>query len=312
MTHPRDDEELLDALGEGFVEAGARPRFPEIPRWVRVANTPDVSLPSVPQLRAHRATGPMVIDGRLDEADWATADWSAPFGRIASGVTASPETRVAFLWDDEALYAGYRVEDHDIRATTTRHHEHVYLKDDDVELFVAGTSTYFELGINPINTIYEIGWTWLEPLVRRGDLDAIERLMRVNDQFYYARRDGEGLGRIADLGWELPGLRRAVRVDGVINVPEVRDEGWTVELALPWAGLATLIQELAGPRRIGDRVVVQAYRAHHPRTDPEADARMAAGFPGASQWVGATLSPMGNGNVHNPERWVRLELAEGV
>ena len=112
------------------------------------------------------------------------------------------------------------------------------------ELFVAGERTYYELGINPINTIYEIGWTWLEPLVREQDFDAIERLMRVNDQFYYARRDGERLGRIADLGWELPGLRRAVRVDGAINAPEVRDAGWTVEFALPWAGLATLIPEL--------------------------------------------------------------------
>ena len=179
-----------------------------------------------------------------------------------------------------------------------------------MELFVAGERTYYELGINPINTIYEIGWTWLEPLVREGDFDALERLMLVNDQFYYARRDGERLGRLADLGWELPGLRKAVRVDGAINAPDVRDEGWTVEFALPWAGLATLIPELAGPRAVGDRVTVQAYRAHHPRTDPAADARMAAQFAGSSEWFGTTLSAMGNGNVHNPERWVRLELAE--
>ncbi len=307
---PRDDEQLLEALGDGFLEAGARARWPEIPRWVRVANVPDRPLPPVPQLVAHRATGPIEVDGRLAEPDWARADWSAPFGHIASGEPATPETRVAFLWDDTMLYAGYRVEHHDIRAMTTRHHEHVYVKDDDVELFVAGQGTYYELGINPINTIYQIGWTWLEPLVARGDFEAIERLMRVNDQFYYARRDGERLGRIADLGWELPGIRRAARVDGVINVPEIRDEGWTVTFGLPWDGLATLIPELAGPRRAGDRVTVQAYRAHHPHTDAEADARMAAQFPGSSQWLGTTLSPMGTGNVHNPERWVRLELAD--
>lgn len=310
MTQPRDDEQMLDALGDGFVEAGARPRYPEIPRWVRVANVPDVPLPPVPALRASRTTGPIVVDGRLDEPDWARADWSAPFGRIASGIAASPETRVAFLWDDEALYAGYRVEHHDIRAMTTRHHEHVYVKDDDVELFVAGEGTYYELGINPINTIYEIGWTWLEPLVEARDFDALERLMLVNDQFYYARRGGERLGRLADLGWELPGLRRAVRVDGAINAPDVRDAGWTVEFALPWAGLATHIAELAGPRQAGDRVTIQAYRAHHPRRDPEADARMAAEFPGGSEWYGTTLSAMGNGNVHNPERWVSLELID--
>jgi len=302
---------LLDALGDGFLGAGTRrlPQFDEIPRWARVANVPDLELPAVPRLRARRATGPIVVDGALKESDWETAEWSPVFGRIASGVPSSPATQVAFLWDDEALYAGYRVEHHDIRGTTTRHHEHVYVKDDDVELFVAGAGTYYELGINPINTIYEIGWTWLEPLVRAADFDALERLMLVNDQFYYARRDGERLGRVADLGWELPGLRTAVRVDGAINAPDVRDEGWTVEFALPWAGLATHIPELAGPRAVGDRVMIQAYRAHHPRTDPAADARMATQFAGSSEWFGTTLSAMGNGNVHNPERWVRLELA---
>lgn len=302
------DEALRDALGDGFLGAGTRPRFPEIPRWARVANVPDRPLPAVPRLRARRTTGPITVDGALREPDWEAAEWSPVFGRIATGEPSSPETRVAFLWDDDALYAGYRVEHHDIRAATTRHHEHVYVKDDDVELFVAGERTYYELGINPINTIYEIGWTWLEPLVREQDLDALERLMLVNDQFYYARRAGEGLGRLADLGWELPGLRTAVRVDGAINAPHVRDKGWSVEFGLPWAGLATHIPELAGPRRAGDRVTVQAYRAHHPRTDPVADARVAAQFEGSSEWFGTTLSAMGNGNVHNPERWVHLEL----
>jgi len=304
------DPALTDALGDGFLGAGTRPRFPEIPRWARVANVPDGPLPPIPDLRARRARGPIAVDGRLAGRDWEEAEWSPPFGLIASGAEAEPETRVAFLWDDETLYAGYRVEHHDIRAATTRHHEHVYVRDDDVELFVAGSRTYYEMGINPINTIYEIGWTWLEPLVEARDFDALERLMLVNDQFYYARRAGERIGRLADLGWELPGLRRAVRVDGAINAPEVRDEGWSVELALPWAGLATLIPELAGPKRAGDRVVIQAYRAHHPHRDAEADARMAAQFPGSSEWFGTTLSAMGNGNVHNPERWVSLELID--
>jgi hypothetical protein len=304
------DPALTEALGDGFLGAGTRPQFPEIPRWARVANVPDGPLPPIPALSAHRVTGSIVVDGALSEPGWTTADWSDPFGFIASGEPASPDCRVAFLWDDTALYAGYRVEQHDIRAYTTRHHEHVYVKDDDVELFVAGAGTYYELGINPINTIYEIGWTWLEPLVEARDFDALERLMLVNDQFYYARRAGERIGRLADLGWELPGLRRAVRVDGAINAPDVLDVGWTVELALPWAGLATHIPELAGLRRAGDRVTIQAYRAHHPRRDPEADARMAAQFPGSSEWYGTTLSAMGNGNVHNPERWVSLELID--
>ncbi|MFN8621224.1 MAG: carbohydrate-binding family 9-like protein [Chloroflexota bacterium] len=301
-------DELLEVLGDGFLDGGARPRFPEIPRWVRVADVPQgVELPPIPRLVARRATGPITVDGALSEPDWAAADWSGPFGAITSGEPSTPETRVAFLWDDEALYAGYRVEQHDIRAYTTRHHEHVYVKDDDAELFVGGEGRYFEIGINPVNTIYEIGWYWLEPLVRAQDFDMIEALMRVNDQFYYARRGGERLGRLADLGWELPGLERAVRVDGAINAPHVRDNGWTVEFKLPWAGLATLMPEHAR-HRAGDVLRVQAYRAFHARTDPALDAKFAAQFPGSTHWSSHTLSAMGSENVHNPERWAFLEL----
>lgn len=305
------DQGLLDALGDGFLEAGQRqaPQFRDIPRWVRVANVPDVPLPPVPRLRAHRAPSPIVVDGALTEPAWLDAEWSPAFGLIATGAPASPAAQVAFLWDETALYAGYRVEQADIRATTTRHHEHVYVTDDDVELFVAGPRNYYELGINPINIIYEIGWHWLEPLVAAGDYDALERVMRIDQQFYYARRDGEGLGRVADLAWELPGLRHAVRVDGAVNAPDFLDVGWAAEFALPWSGLRTLIPELPQPVP-GTVVRVQAYRAHHPRRDPVADARMAAQFPGSSEWYGTTLAAMGNGNVHNPERWAHLELIE--
>ncbi len=302
------DIDPSETMGDGFVGVGHRPRFPEIPRWAQVADVPAGPLPQVPSLVARRATSPISVDGALVEPDWATADWSAPFGQIADGVPLGPSTSVAFLWDDTALYVGYRVEDHDIRAATTRHHEHVYLRDDDVEVFVADGGTYYELGLNAINTIYEIGWTWLEPLVRAQDFDRLETLLRVDDQFYYARRGGEGLGRLADLGWELPGLRHAVRIDGAVNAPEVRDEGWTVELALPWAGLGTLMPRFRTVPVGGEQVLVQTYRAHHPHDDPEADARMDRDWPGGTHYYGTTLSAMGNTNVHNPERWVHLRL----
>ena len=162
------------------------------------------------------------------------------------------------------------------------------MRDDDVELFVAGPSTYYELGINPINTIYEIRWTWLEALVERRDFSALEALLKVDDQFYYAARGGERLGRLADLGWEMPGLRHAVRIDGAVNAPDVRD--------------------VSLPPKPGDSLVVQAYRAYHPHDDAAADARMAATWPGASAYSGSCLSTMGNTNIHNPERWPRLRF----
>ena len=180
--------------------------------------------------------------------------------------------------------------------------------DDDVELFVSDAGNYYELGLNAINTIYEIGWTWLEALVDARDYARLEALLKVDDQLYYAARAGERLGRLADLGWELPGLQHAIDIDGAVNAPAVRDRGWTVELALPWAGLATLMPRFGAPPAAGDTIRIQAYRAHHPRDDPAADALMARHWPGATHYHGNTLSAMGNTNVHNPERWVDLAL----
>lgn len=278
-------------------------RFPEIPRAVQVADVPDRPLPAVPQYRCHRVSEPLVVDGRLDEAVWSRAEWSARFGRIGDGHENGLDTRMALLWDDTHLYAAYRVEDHDIRGTVSRHHEHVYVYDDDVEIFVHGPDGYYELGVNPINTVYEIKWTWLEKVIAAGDHEHLDRLLRLQDALYYAPRGGERYGRIADLNWELPGLQHAVQVDGTINTPALRDEGWTVEFALPWSGLAHL--GLGSPAA-GLEFRVQGYRALHDREETVPWGE------GATPFNGYTWSVMGNGNVHNPERWASVTLVDDV
>ena len=58
--------------------------------------------------------------------------------------------------------------------------------------------------------------------------------------------------RWAFLDWDLPGLRCAVHVDGRINDGSVVDRGWTVELAIPWAGMAPLANNRSLPPREGD------------------------------------------------------------
>ena len=63
---------------------------------------------------------------------------------------------------------------------------------------------YYEFQINPINTINEVFWN--KP----------------------GHRGGKGI-----FGWDLVGIKHAVQVQGTLNCPEIKDEGWTVELALP-------------------------------------------------------------------------------
>jgi len=145
------------------------------------------------------------------------------------------------------------VEDPDIRATMTGFNDHVYFKDEDVELFFEGNGYYYELGLNALNTSYQIRWTWVEPLVREQRFSELEELFKAPDVLYYVARDGQKIGRHADLNYQLPGCKHAVFIDGTINCPDVKDRGWTVEVALPWEGL----RQIAGGGRTTRSLTLQ-------------------------------------------------------
>jgi hypothetical protein len=290
-----DASRKLEDGYSGLVSAGPAPSG-ALPRWGRWVQAPPEGLPPVPVYACHRNRMPLIVDGALDEPAWDTAIWSEPFGGIATGEPAPLETRVALLWDERGLRAGFRVEDHDIRATMSGFHDHVYLRDEDVELFIAGDGFYYELGVNAINTAYEIRWTWVQPAVERRDWAELERMLATPNYLYFMARDGEPIGRHGDLDWELPGLEHAVRVDGTLNCPEVKDRAWTVEIAIPWEGLRPLMGTRQLPPLPGDEWRIGAYRAHHVR-----DAR-----PGENTPVGWSWSATGNDNIHVPERWARV------
>ncbi len=64
-------------------------------------------------LRATRAAGPLVIDGRLDESSWAGAEPYDGFQQLfpQEGRPASEPTEVRVLYDDRAIYVGVRCGD---------------------------------------------------------------------------------------------------------------------------------------------------------------------------------------------------------
>ncbi len=254
-----------------------------------------------------RTDMPIVIDGKLDEDVWNRAAWSEPFGDIAGG-PATLHTSIALLWDDQYLYAGYKVQDPDVRGTMGGYHDHVYVQDDDVELFFAGDRYYYEIGLNPINNRYQLKWAWVEPLVQSQSFDELEHWLSRDDFIYYKRRKGESLGRIGDMNYTLPGLTTAVHIDGVLNNPNIRDNGWTVEMALPWAGIADAVGDGFAPPEPGDVRRMVAYRAHHDR-DTSATA---VHQDRAKTWEQQTWSVMGNSNIHNPERWTEVTFSSDV
>src|SRR5918996_1575451 len=60
---------------------------------------------------ARRASSPLVIDGRLDEADWRASERSPRFADLVGGHPGIHDTRAAVLWDDTNLYVGYWIEE---------------------------------------------------------------------------------------------------------------------------------------------------------------------------------------------------------
>jgi hypothetical protein len=168
---------------------------------------------------ARRAARAPVVDGRLDDAAWRAAPWTEPFVDIVGDGPAPPLlTRAKIVWDDHYLYVGADLEEPDVWGTLTQPDDTVW-HDDDFEVFLDPDGdglAYYEMEINALGTVLDL---------------------------FLPRpyRDG---GK-ADLAWGVRGLRSAVSVRGTLDDPSDRDAGWSVELAIPWSGLA--------PPRVGPR-----------------------------------------------------------
>jgi Carbohydrate family 9 binding domain-like len=226
-----------------------------------------------PPLRydCRRAPTALQIDGQLNEAAWQTAPWTDYFIDIQGSRKPQPrlKTRVKMLWDDQYLYIAAELEEPDVWATLTQH-DSVIFHDNDFEVFLNPTGDglkYFEFEINALNT----GW----------DLFLPKRYMD---------------GGKADNGWEIPGLKTAVHVDGTLNHPGDRDRGWTLEIAFPWEAF----RERSGKSHpsAGEEWRINFSRVEW-RTDV-VDGKYVKKSGPEDNWV---WSPQGIINMHVPDRW---------
>lgn len=272
----------------------------KFPKWDLWDEIPRDNLPPIPTYHCRKTDQQFLIDGKLSEAAWESVEWSGPFCDIDTGAQAPLDTHIALLWDDSYLYVGAKIEDHDIRASMAGFHEHVYLQDEDFEIFVEGQDGYYEMGVNPINSIYEIRWTCVDAVLQKQDWQRLEELFKAPNSLFYIWQRGAPRSRHGDLDWTLEGLHHAVFVDGTLNRPEIKDAGWTVELAIPWCGLAPIMGDIPCPPKNGDILRINSYRAHHHRDVP-------AGTFLREAW---TWSLQGCKLIHRPERWMRVVFCE--
>jgi len=228
---------------------------------------------------AYRAPSPLTVDGKLDDPAWAAASWSDAFVDIEGDRRPRPRfrTRAKILWDDQYFYAAAEMDEPDVWATLTER-DSIIFRDNDFEIFIdpdGDTHAYYELEVNAHGTPWD--------------------LMLIKPY-----RDGGP----AIHAWDIAGLEVAVDVRGTINRPGDRDQGWSVEIAMPWTALREAAPDHQAPQA-GDR-----WRVNFSRVEWDVDAvngRYAKRLePGTTDplpehnWV---WSPQGAVNMHMPERW---------
>ena len=221
----------------------------------------------------YRVPSPIIMDGKLDEDAWQSANWTDLFVDIEGRLKPKPfyNTRLKMLWDDEYFYFAVDMEEPHVWAKL-KQRDTVIFKDNDFEIFLdpdGDTHNYYELEVNALETEWDL--MLLKP---------------------YHNQD-----KVAVDSWDIPGLITKVYVDGTINNPTDRDKGWSVEIAIPWKALVNNFRSNTPPQE-GEQWKVNFSRVQwdvdiidnkYVKTDsPEYN------------WV---WSPQGIIYMHTPETW---------
>lgn len=250
---------------------------------------PEPKIPfSPPHYICYRAPQPLVIDGRLDEATWRKAAWTELFVDIEGTLKPKPRfnTRAKMLWDDGYFYIGAELEEPDIWATLTER-DSIIFYDNDFELFIdptGSTHLYYELEINAFGTEWDL--LLVKPY-----------------------RDGGP----AVHAWDIQGLKTKVYCDGTINRPGDEDNGWSVEIAMPWKVLKECAPDKKLPRA-GDQWRVNFSRVEY-RVEVKDGKSVKIADPTSGKplpednWVWA---PTGLINIHYPEMWGYVQFSDRI
>ncbi len=223
------DNERMDVAG-GDSDGQKRARAIVMPTGVQL---------QVAQITLPRASGPVTLDGRLDDPAWAMAARTGPLVNTATGMTAGPTDAHAtarMMWDDTNLYVAFEVQDENLIDPSTARDNHLW-EHDAVEVMIdpSGTAShYYELQVSPKNQHF--------------------------DTFYDHPRDPQPVGH-AD--WN-PNWVSAAVVNGTIGNPDDTDTGWITEIAIPWVSIAQGMPHV--PPQAGDQIRLNLFVMDEPKT----------------------------------------------
>ncbi len=210
------------------------------------------------------------IDGNLDEKAWSLAATTGQLGNAGTGETQAGSAvtgDVRLLYDDQALYVGFDVYDEDLRGgfDPQQTDPHLWLKDT-VELMIdpdgdGDNLDYYEIQVSPQNLVFDSRFdSYNQPRV-------------------------EPNGPFGHQAWSA-GLKSAVVLRGTLD-DDVEDEGYVVEMAIPWGAF--------------DKAK---------RTPPRPDDIWRMNFYVVENNGGAAWSPLlGQGNFHKASRFGRVRFS---
>ena len=182
--------------------------------------------PDIPTYLVHRASGPIVIDGEANDAAWEKAPIVTLQPHWEDQTGAKQKTEARLLWDDRFLYVFYACEDSDIVALFTNRDDPTY-RDDAVEIFInprpSQEVTYYGLEMNAGAVLYDY--------------------VAVMPGVFYKR-------------FQMQGIQLAVHIRGTRNIRGNQDEGWNLEVAIPFENF-----DILSPKpKAGDRWRAQLNR----------------------------------------------------
>ncbi|MDP7071137.1 MAG: carbohydrate-binding family 9-like protein [Phycisphaerales bacterium] len=225
------------------------------------------------------AEDPPCIDGSLEDVAWRRAAWTADFVDIEGGSKPPPRlrTRAKMCWDAEYFYVAAELDEPHLWSTLTERDSIIY-HDNDFEIFIDPDGDRFGYVEYEINTL------------------GTEMDLRMDRPYRN--------GGVFDLSWDFDGVRSAVALQGTVNDASDRDQGWTVEIAIPWASMADSAGR-ACPPRPGETWWVNFSRVQWPvrvggvrYVKPEGARE--------DNWV---WSPQYAIDMHRPEYWGNVQFS---
>ena len=228
----------------------------------------------VPVLRVDRLEKDqkIKIDGKLDEEAWRMAPQTGPLVDVATG-RPNPGGPVGgtakLLWNEKGLYVGFEVRDQDVIGGFKKDEKdpHLWTKDT-IEIMVdpegdGDNKDYYEIQINPQNLVFDSHFE------------------------SYNQPKKEPDGPFGNQDWSAK-LESAVTVNGTLDKPGDKDQGYVVEALIPWKSFHKAKQT---PPKVGDEWRINLYAMQNN---------------GGVAW-----SPiLGQGNFHKASRFGRVLFGE--